>query len=116
MVDSPPGMTSASTSARSASLADLDRLRPELSQYVAVGGERTLQCEHAHLHLVASATSTAPDDLPAALGELDVELVDLLARHRLAEASAHLGEDVRIAEVRGRLDDRLRPHRRVRRS
>ena len=51
--------------------------------------------------------------LPAALGQLDVELVDLLARHRLAETAAHLGEDVRVAEVRGRLDDRLRPRRRV---
>ena len=40
-------------------IADLERMRAEISQYVAVGGERTLECEHAHLHLVASATSTA---------------------------------------------------------
>ena len=44
--------------------------------------------------------------LPAALGELHVELVDLLAGHRLAETARDLRHDVGVGVVRGGLDDR----------
>ena len=41
-------------------LTYLDGLRAELSQDVSVGGERALQRQHSHLHLVASRSSRRP--------------------------------------------------------
>ena len=53
--------------------------------------------------------------IPTPLGELHVEGVDLLAAHRVAEAAGDLADDLRVLEVRGRLDDRARSLLRIRR-
>src|SRR4051812_33526977 len=61
--------------------------------------ERSLEREHTYLHDWRCS--------PAAIGELDVEVVDLLAPHRVAQTARHLGHDGGVGEVRGGLDDRL---------
>src|SRR4051812_34813410 len=43
--------------------------------------------------------------LPAPFGQLDVQLVDVGALHRIAQSAAHLGHDRSIAEVGRGLDD-----------
>ena len=53
---------------------------------------------------------------PAAVGEGGLERADLEAGHGRAEAAADLGQDGRVAEVGGGLDDGLGPQRRGRRT
>src|SRR3954447_14689253 len=94
--------------------ADLDRVGTELSEDLGVLPDVALQREDADLHLAASETPRYAR-LPAALGQLDVELADLLAPHGVTQAAADLGDDLRIAVVRGGLDDGGREAGRVRR-
>ena len=83
VVDSPPGRISASSAPRSLGRAHLDRLDAERVEHLTMLAERPLQREDADLQ------AWRPHDrLPAAVGELDVEGVDLLAAHRLAETAS----------------------------
>ena len=92
VVDSPPGRTSASTPRELLGRADLDARRRRARRAPHVLAERPLQREHADLHDLEASRVTRS---PAPLGELDVERVDLLAAHRLAEPARHLGDDRR---------------------
>ena len=80
--------------------AHLDRVDAERVEHLTMLAERSLQRQHADLHGWL-ATSDARSRVfmawrprghrsisPAAIGELDVEGVDLLAAHRVAEARA----------------------------
>ena len=84
VVDSPPGRTSASTSSRSAGVRTSTGVRAERQRArAACARDRALQREDADLHRHLGAPATG---LPAPLGELGLEPVDLEAGHGLAEA------------------------------
>src|SRR4029453_3575523 len=55
------------------------------------------------------ATDARTAGLPAPVGQPQLEAVDLVAPHCLAEAAADLGQDAGVLVVRGGLDDRLGP-------
>src|SRR6478735_34685 len=104
VVDSPPGSTIASRPLIASGVRTSTVSTPSAS--------RTSPCSRnapwsasTPAFIAASARS-----LPTPLRELDVELVDLGARHRGAEPPRHLRDDAGVGVVRGRLDDGLRHH------
>src|SRR6185436_821212 len=103
VVDSPPGSTMPSTPASWPGVFTSDALAPNASRVSTCS--RNAPC--------SARTPIFTRRLPTALGELHLELSDLLARHRLAETARHLRDDVGVGVVRGGLDDRARPLRRI---
>src|SRR3546814_19270037 len=97
--------------------ADACRRDAPGSEREGVPLERALKGEHADLaHLVASVHRTLTPivwpgtaRLPAALGEGGLEPGDLEAGHGRSETAGDLGDDARVLEVGGGLDDGLGP-------
>src|SRR6185369_15079164 len=81
-------------------------LSAALGQRCFVSSEGTLQSEDTDQHLEAPRRMGEACS-PTAFGELLVDLVHADAGHRGTETAADLGEDVRVAEVGGGLDDGL---------
>ena len=121
VVDSPPGMHQRVDAVELAGRAHLDRRRRRARVERAQRARANAPCSASTpivgrtwgLHRRA-IVGTA---LPAPLGELGVELVDLEARHRPRRGPRlTLARMCGVAEVGGRLDDGLGPRRRGRRS
>src|SRR5436190_9173793 len=106
VVDSPPGMTTASTC--SSSSGRRTRTASTSQDVSAARCSRTSPC-NASTPIVGALTS------PTAFGETvaDRERVDRDADHRLAEPARDLGDHVRIVVHRRRLDDGASALRRV---
>ena len=105
-----PGRTSASSAGEVLGRADLDRVDAERVEHLTMLAERPLQRQDADLHLEASGCDRHYQPRSASLTS---SVVDLLAPHRVAEAARDLGDDRGVGVVRGGLDDRLGPRRRV---
>src|SRR3954451_14064383 len=99
--------------------AHLDRIDPKGVEHLAMLAERALEREDTDLHAASSRAAhtwgprVAHRALPAPVGELDLERVDLRARHRRTETARHLGDDRGVVVVRRVLDDGLGHHLRL---
>src|SRR5680860_195233 len=102
VVDSPPGRNNASRPLRCSGARTSTASTPSTSS--------TSRCSR---NAPWSASTPAFIGLAAAVSELHVEIVDLLAAHRRAEPARHLGHDGRVGVVRGGLHDGLRHGRRL---
>src|SRR3954470_72988 len=103
VVDSPPGRTRALTAARCSGRRTSTGSAPSSARIWACS--RTSPCSARTPTFTWGPRHHQYARLPAAFGQLDVELVDLLAAHGVAQSAADLGDDLRIAVVRGGLDD-----------
>src|SRR5918995_112438 len=105
VVDSPPGIARTSTRARSSGV--------RTSTGDAPSSPNTRACSRKSPWSARTPAFTGGSP-PAGLEQtLLAELLDVEPGHRLAEAPGDLRERVGILEVRGGLDDRTRPRRRV---
>src|SRR5215211_205116 len=103
VVDSPPGIASTSTRARSSGV--------RTSTGAAPSSPSTRACSRKSPWRARTPAFTGGSP-PAGLEQtLLAELLDVEPGHRLAEAARDLRERVGVLEVRGRLDDRARPRR-----
>src|SRR6187551_3032396 len=108
VVNSPPGRTRASRSTRSRGSLTSTGSAP--TSRMAATCSRTAPCSASTpirgRRSAVIGRSVVP--LPAADGEplLRRDLAQRLATHRLAQAGADLGQDLRVVVVRGGLDDR----------
>ena len=93
--------------------ADFRCARADTSEAVNVRCERTLQRQNADNRVHLEASRSRENRSPTALCVALVDLVHADAGHGRTETPAHLGEDARVTEVRGGLDDRLGARRRV---
>ena len=103
VVDSPPGMTSPSSRARSPGMRTSTASCAEPPDSVDVLAERALQREDADVAGRLTSRACASSSRRRASSSI-VE-----PDHRLAEACGDLGDELGVAEVRRRLDDRRGP-------
>src|SRR5690606_27160678 len=130
VVDSPPGTTSASTSARSSGVRTSRASAPRLASALACAANAPCRartptftwgprCDaHGSVDPIRAARPAprqagARRGSPAAVGEGLLEAADLEAGHRPAEPTGHLGDDRRVLVVGGGLHDRLGPAGRI---
>src|SRR5262249_2884580 len=120
VVDSPPGITSASTRSSCSGVRISDGSAPRSARRRAWAANAPWGASTPTRVRVRpwgpraiAAHERQVTDSPTAVGQAQVELVHADAGHRRAEPAADLGEDLRVAEVRGGLDDGLGARRRI---
>src|SRR3954463_11740174 len=105
VVDSPPGMTRASTRARSAGVRTSLARAPSSVRATAWSPKAPWSARTP----TVGFTWRPRVHSPAPFRQLHRDLVHADAGHGLAQTAAHLGQDVGVTEVGGGLDDGLGP-------
>src|SRR5947208_14501270 len=115
VVDSPPGMISASTCSRSAAVRTSGASAPQASRARRCSAKSPCSARTPGRTRPPSKLRTPSPLLPPAGGQplLRGDLPEIHAAHGLAEAPRHLGQHLGIPEVGGGLNDRPCPLRRL---